>query len=181
MSDGRDTSGPAPAWDWYPDPIPANVRFGPRCHLETRWAFHHCRSERDPAVEIGADTGLWGWVQFHLGPDATVRIGRHGSVLGTVFSTNASVLVGDRVFIANECVIAGGPWPAPPQERRGVVDADVVIEDDAWLGQRAVILGGARIGRGAVVGAGTVVRGEVPAYAIVAGDPPRVVGTTRRA
>jgi acetyltransferase-like isoleucine patch superfamily enzyme len=172
-------SDPAPWWDWYPDPLPDNVRFGPRCYLETRWSFHHCRSQREIAVEVGADTGFWGWVQFHLGRDAQVRIGRYGSILGSIFSTNASITVGDRVLIANECVLGGSRWPAPPQERVGIADDDIVIEDDAWLGHRAVLLGGAHIGRGAVVGAGAVVTGAVPPYTIVAGDPLRTVGTTR--
>jgi virginiamycin A acetyltransferase len=52
----------------------------------------------------------------------------------------------------------------------------LVIEDDVWIGHGATVLPGcARIGRGAVVGAGAVVTHDVPAYAVVAGSPARVI------
>jgi acetyltransferase-like isoleucine patch superfamily enzyme len=57
--------------------------------------------------------------------------------------------------------------------------ATIVIGDDAWVGTRAVILAGARLGTGVIVGAGAVVDFEVPPYAIVAGNPARVVGWAR--
>lgn len=52
---------------------------------------------------------------------------------------------------------------------------DTVIGHDVWLGDGAVILPGARIGSGVIVGAGAVVRGNIPDYAIVAGNPARIV------
>ena len=52
---------------------------------------------------------------------------------------------------------------------------DTVIGPDCWIGHGALILPGARLGPGVIVGAGAVVAGEVPAYAIVAGNPARVV------
>ena len=51
----------------------------------------------------------------------------------------------------------------------------VVIGDDCWIGYRAIILPGVRIGKGVVVGAGAVVTKDVPDYAVVAGNPARVV------
>lgn len=56
-------------------------------------------------------------------------------------------------------------------------NAPVVIEDDVWLGQNAVVLPGCRIGRGAVVAAGAVVTRDVGPYEIVAGVPARVIRT----
>ncbi|MCX7890140.1 MAG: CatB-related O-acetyltransferase [Rhodobacteraceae bacterium] len=52
---------------------------------------------------------------------------------------------------------------------------DTVIGPDCWIGHGALILPGARLGAGVIVGAGAVVRGEVPDYAIVAGNPARVI------
>ncbi|QPN65921.1 DapH/DapD/GlmU-related protein [Synechococcus sp. CBW1006] len=51
----------------------------------------------------------------------------------------------------------------------------VTIEDYAWLGVRVVVLPGITIGRGAVVGAGSVVSRDVPSMAIVAGNPARLI------
>ena len=54
--------------------------------------------------------------------------------------------------------------------------AEAIIEDDVWLGFGSIVLSGVTIGRGAVVGAGAVVSRDVPAYAIVTGNPAVVVG-----
>lgn len=52
---------------------------------------------------------------------------------------------------------------------------DTVVGHDCWIGDGATLLPGARLGSGVVVGAGAVVRGDVPDYAVVAGNPARVV------
>lgn len=52
---------------------------------------------------------------------------------------------------------------------------DTVIGHDVWIGHGALILPGARLGHGVIVGAGAVVAGRVPDYAVVAGNPARVV------
>lgn len=51
----------------------------------------------------------------------------------------------------------------------------VVIGNDVWVGERAIILKGVQVGNGAIISAGAVVVKDVPAYAIVAGNPARVV------
>lgn len=53
--------------------------------------------------------------------------------------------------------------------------ADTEVGHDVWIGAGATILPGARIGSGAIIGAGAVASGDVPPYAIVAGNPARVV------
>ncbi len=62
-----------------------------------------------------------------------------------------------------------------PIDAQGVTREGIVIEDDCWLGSGCIILAGVRIGRGAVVAAGSVVTRDVPPYAVVAGVPARVV------
>ncbi len=52
---------------------------------------------------------------------------------------------------------------------------DMTIGHDVWLGYGAMVLPGARIGNGVIVGAGAVVRGSIPDYAVVAGNPASVV------
>lgn len=53
---------------------------------------------------------------------------------------------------------------------------ELIIEEDVWLGYNVTLLPGTHIGRGAIIGAGAVVRSSVPPYAIVIGNPARVVG-----
>lgn len=60
-----------------------------------------------------------------------------------------------------------------PQENES--DGPISIGNDVWIGTQCVVLSGASIGDGAVVGANSVVRGHVPPYAVVAGSPARVL------
>ena len=53
---------------------------------------------------------------------------------------------------------------------------NLVIGNDVWIGSRAILLGAIKIGDGAVVGAGSVVTKDVPPYAIVVGNPARIIG-----
>ena len=57
-----------------------------------------------------------------------------------------------------------------------VKSGPVVIDDDVWIGFNAIILKGVRVGRGAVVGAGSVITKDVEPYTIVVGNPQRVTG-----
>jgi len=52
----------------------------------------------------------------------------------------------------------------------------VTIEDDVWLGANVFVMPGVTIGKGAIVSAGSVVNKSVPSYAIVVGNPARVIG-----
>jgi chloramphenicol O-acetyltransferase type B len=61
-----------------------------------------------------------------------------------------------------------GEWDVAPK-------GQTRIGNDVWIGFRAIVLSGAKIGDGAVIGAGAVVSGEVPPYAILAGNPGKVV------
>ena len=51
----------------------------------------------------------------------------------------------------------------------------VIIEDDVWIGARVTILPGVHIGKGSVLGAGSVITSDVPPYAVVGGNPARVL------
>ncbi len=57
----------------------------------------------------------------------------------------------------------------------GVSKGDIVIEDDVWIGQNAIVLSGVHVGQGAVIAAGTVVSKDVPPYSVVAGVPAKII------
>jgi maltose O-acetyltransferase len=67
------------------------------------------------------------------------------------------------------------PWMCQDWERN-----EVVIEDDVWLGANVFVMPGVRIGKGAIVSAGSIVSKSVPPFAIVVGNPGRVVGWRKR-
>ena len=65
--------------------------------------------------------------------------------------------------------------PHIPIRLQGETRKGIEVEDDCWIGAGAIILDGVRIGSGAVVAAGSIVTKDVPAFAIVAGSPARII------
>lgn len=72
--------------------------------------------------------------------------------------------------------IMGGGWEkSTPRLEELPFKGDTVIGNDVWIGERVTFLPGARVGDGAIIGAGAVVAGKIPAYAVAVGNPCRVV------
>lgn len=88
----------------------------------------------------------------------------------------ASHSLSARARAAHFATIRGAGHPAKLDD---VKDAAVVIEDDVWIGFGAAVLPGVHIGKGAVIGAKTVVTHDVQPYAIMVGNPARLVGQAR--
>ena len=112
-------------------------------------------------IDIGSGTVIH--PNVHIGAIDSVRIGR-------------GVLVAGHVYITDH----DHDWSNPDEPvvtNRRAIAAPVEIGDFAWIGERAMVLKGVRIGAGAVVGAGSVVTRDVPARSIVVGAPARVVKT----
>lgn len=158
------------AHDWFPRPLPDTVTVGERSWLYSSYSMHHGYG----TVRIGADCGVYEGTQFELGPDGVVEIGDFTTLVGATIRSNGHVRIGDHVFVAHEVWIADGPFARPPDGEPEPPGPLTTIGAGAWIGTRAVILGGARIGEDAVVGAGAVVAGNVPAGATAVGNPARI-------
>ena len=168
--------------DWFPQPLPPNVEIGPRSWLYSAFAFRHFRSEQPVGLRIGRDTGLYNGTFFDLGPCGRVEIGDFSTLVGAIVATNGQVRIGSYAFIAHEVVIADRAAAVPPEvgsEADLQQAPEILIGDDVWIGTQAVVLGGAQIGEGAIIGAAAVIDGEVPPFAIAAGNPWRIVGWVR--
>ncbi|MBN9082055.1 MAG: acetyltransferase [Rhizobiales bacterium 62-17] len=106
----------------------------------------------------------------------------------TVINSGCVLYTGNGITIGADCAVAANCTFAPtnhnyisrdiPFNRQGFLPSrgGIVIEDDVWIGANCVLLDGTVIRRGAVIGAGSLVRGEVEAYTIVAGNPLRRIG-----
>ncbi|MBB1243324.1 acyltransferase [Streptomyces durbertensis] len=131
---------------------------------------------------IGAEVTLTAGMMpdLELGPDPVLTLG-NGVVLGrgSHVVADARVRIGDDVFFGPYCYVTSTNHsyddPAVPVGKQWPRSAPVEIGSGCWLGHGAVVLPGARLGRNVVVAAGSVVRGEVPDHAVVAGSPARVV------
>ena len=90
----------------------------------------------------------------------------------------ADLRIGSRVTIAHGVMIFtdSGPNTSPLlQKHFPITAAPVTIGDDVWIGAGAIILPGARIGNRCVIGAGSIVKDEVPDDSVVAGSPAKLV------
>jgi len=115
----------------------------------------------------------------HFGSGANVAIGDR-SGLGIDCWINGPLRIGCDVMMAPEVMIIArnhryDALDVPMREQGETAPRPVTIEDDVWIGARAILLPGVTIGRGAIVGAGAVVTCDVPPYAIVGGNPSRVI------
>jgi acetyltransferase-like isoleucine patch superfamily enzyme len=118
---------------------------------------------RTTRVELGTNDGG----ALAIGRD--VYINQGASVVAS-----KSITVGDRVRIGDYAAIHDSDYHAVS----AVVPVRVqpiIVEDDVWVGRRAVIMPGVRIGKGSVVASGAVVTRSVPPRSLAAGVPARVI------
>lgn len=117
-------------------------------------------------------------VELCTGPRGVLRVGNgvHLNYGASVHAENA-VTIGDRVRIGPHVMIIDTDFHDLYVRSRRSEGRPVVIEDDAWIGAKASILKGVRIGRGAIVGVGAVVTKSVSPFSIVVGVPARPVAT----
>ena len=130
-----------------------------------------CFRARYPQYQIGK--GSYGNPDIHSwGDDASLRVGAYCSIadevqifLGGEHHTDWITTYPFSIFWESAKRITGHPYSK----------GDVVIGNDVWIGTGAIILSGVSIGDGAVIGARSVVAKNVPPYAIVVGNPSRIV------
>jgi acetyltransferase-like isoleucine patch superfamily enzyme len=177
---------------WTDGDLPPNARVGINSVLSGGHAFRRFRSEKDPALIIGADCTMDG-VHFALGQEARVTIGDYCYFTNAILLSDLELRIGNYVVIGWNATLADSDFhPIAPAERIDdaiacsplaegrprpkIVRRSVVIEDDVWIGPSVTILKGVRIGAGAFVEPGALVTRDVPPRARVLGNPARIVG-----
>lgn len=141
-------------------------------------------SVRGSLIEIGAYSIIDSFVKIKpAGGNGDLVIGKYCVInSGCVLYTGNGISIGDSVAIAANCTLA--PTNHEFSLRCKTIreqgfkpsKGGIRIGDDAWIGANTVILDGAVIGRGCVIGAGSIVRGQIPDYAIATGQPAKVTG-----
>ncbi|MGH2492218.1 MAG: acyltransferase [Candidatus Limnocylindria bacterium] len=129
--------------------------------------------DRGGRIEVG-NCAFFPGVRLECWRGASISIGD-----GTYFNRNTEIVAARSVTIGRDCKIGRDVLIMDTDQHAlpgsELMVAPVVIEDRAWIGARAIVLKGVRIGHDSVVGAGSVVTRDVPARTIVAGQPARVV------
>ena len=114
-------------------------------------------------------------------PGAVIHIGKGSGMSGATISCAQSVRIGEHVGIgANVCIYDHDFHSLYPYLRRfdndaNTLSAPVQIDDYAWVSANSIVLKGVHIGRGAVIGAGSVVTKDVPELTVWAGNPAKYV------
>lgn len=127
-------------------------------------------------VKIGNDSSVHYGCFLTGGPHkCQIEIGNN-SVINrfTYLDGRFPLKIGNNVNISHYTVIQTLSHDAQASDFHGVPGA-VTIEDDVWVGARALILPGVKIGQGAIIGAGSVVTKNVGPYTIVAGNPAKKI------
>lgn len=127
-------------------------------------------------IHIGDGVRLREGTILQAGPEITIGDQTDINPFTTVYGR---VKVGSFVMIAPRVMLAGGNHlfddVTQPMKLQGHITQGIVVEDDVWIGANAVVTDGVRIGKGAIIGAGAVVTRDVPCYAIVGGNPARLI------
>lgn len=166
----------------------ANISIGDRSNI-LQFAFIHCGpwrrngifSSKNPNefIEIGKNFTMQPYAILNSG-GGSIKFGDNCSVNPfCVIYGAGSLVVGSNVSIAAGVTIVPQSHVVKPglgpSFETGTELQPIVVEDNVWIGTRAVILGGVTIGLGAIVGAGAVVTKDVPSGAYVAGVPAKVI------
>lgn len=179
--------------DWIDRPLPLNVEIGDGAYVQGAFSFLPFLSERSPGLVLGEGSGAYDFASFVVGPRGSVEVGAYTCLNACYLICDETITLGDHCLVGWGAVItddwaahkvsashrrealriaARRPdrWIAPLAETR-----PVVIEDNVWVGFESVIMPGVRLGRGCIVGSRSVVLADVPPYAVVTGDPCRIV------
>ncbi len=182
--------------DWFPGTIPDNARLDEGAYVETSYSFSLCRSRMRPAVTMGEGASAYLGTMFDVGESGRVRVGRYALLNGARIICDGRVDIGDYALISWNVVIMDtyrvpvdpvlrrrqlrfGPPPAAERGERGVGSRPVTLEANVWVGFDSCILPGVTIGEGSIVGARSVVVGDVPPFCIAAGNPAKPIRSVR--
>lgn len=93
-----------------------------------------------------------------------------------IMKRNSGSSVGLKVITGNHARIIGTPYRCITEKQKPQnLDADVIVEEDVWIGMNVTLLSGVTIGRGATIAAGAVVHKSVPPYCIYGGVPAKFI------
>ena len=89
----------------------------------------------------------------------------------------AEIHVEDHVFVGPNCAFYTAGHPFSIEDRRAGLEyaLPIHVEEDVWIGGNTVVMAGVTIGKGSVIGAGSVVTKDIPPYVLAAGNPCRII------
>ncbi len=156
-----------------------NLRLGENVFVGDRVVIY--KDTGGGKIEIGNRTHIYGDTYIQTGFGGNILIGNDTHIQPRCqFSAYMSTItIGCRVQIAPNCAFYpydhGTAMDRPVAEQALKTKGGIKIDDDVWLGFGVIVLDGVEIGKGAVIGAGSVVTHSIPENTIAAGIPCRVI------
>jgi acetyltransferase-like isoleucine patch superfamily enzyme len=180
--------------DWYNKGLPSNITLSASSYIDTSYGFSTFYSSAKEGLTLDEASGCYDIVNFVVSEKGKVSIGKFSVVNGATIICNSSITVGNHCMLAWNSVITD-TWfdisTLPVEVRRQLLvnvsknplrpfpingkPLPVILEDNCWVGFGAIIMPGVRLGKGSVVGCKTVITIDVPPYAVVTGQPARIV------
>ena len=179
--------------DWFPRPLPDNIVLEAMSYPDTSYSFTSFFSEKKVGFTLGYASGNYGHGIFTTGKNGEIKIGKFVVLQCTRLLSNLSIIIEDHCMFSWGSVITDS-WIMDDtlsiEIRRSMLEQaasssyrhlefvkpkPVVIEENVWVGFEAVILPGVRIGRGAIIGSKSIISNDVPPYAVVVGNPGRII------
>lgn len=179
--------------DWFDKPLPKNIFLDEMSYPDTSYSFTNFYSEKPIGFSLGYASGNYGHGIFITGKNGEINIGKFVVLQCTRIIANLSVTIKDHCMFSWGSVITDswiGPETFSPALRRIMMEKTsgsgtrhlefidprpILIEENVWVGFDSIILPGVHIGRGAVIGCKTVISEDVPDYAVVVGNPSRII------
>lgn len=139
-----------------------------------------CQIVSGPGSSVGAGTVLLakscGTMKGHIILGERVAINEYNNLR----AAGGDIRIGSHCLIAQFCTLVASNHTVETKQYMidapwDTVNGSIEIGDDVWIGANSIILPGTKIGRGAVIGAGSVVTKDVPPYSIYVGNPARLL------
>lgn len=125
----------------------------------------------------GSNVNIGRGARFGNGKD--IKIGNN-SGLGMYSKVPNDIIIGEDVMMGLNVTVFGANHNSErtdiPMRKQGMITYQpVIIEDDVWIGSNVMIMPGLKISKGSIVGAGSIVTKDFPAYSIIAGNPAKLI------
>jgi virginiamycin A acetyltransferase len=142
------------------------------------------RSARGNRVCIGDYVTIDSFVKIKFaGGDGDIQLSAHTYLnSGVVIYSGNGVSIGEGTLVAANTTFAATNHEYRARDKTIISQrfmpskGGILVEEDCWIGANCVLLDGTILRRGCVVAAGTILRGEWPEYAVIAGNPATVTG-----